>query len=83
MSNWLVTLAHQCQRGSEVEIAFNEISNCFAKFKGEYPTQDEINTLLENNAIEEKIYDYRYKRYKKVKRSPKIIFMQKLEEVEE
>ena len=93
MSNWLITLTYQreiksggngAQYISAVTVKYQYSKNCFAKFAGEYPTEIEINRLIEKYTEEEESFNFIQQKYNvKMKTTPTITFMQKLEEVEE
>ena len=89
MSNWLITLTYHfekksggngAQHISAVTVNYQLSKNCFVKFAGEYPTEIEINRLIEKHTRE--VSNSNWEEYEIEKIVPTITFMQKLGEVE-
>lgn len=76
MSNWLITLTYNLKETIARNYQYSR--NCFVIFAREYPTEIEINRLIDK---------YTYKKIRQEfeieKAVPTITFMQKLEEVED
>jgi len=86
MSNWMITLEYLREYetgGNESQyiypstIRYTYSSNIFVNFKGEYPIQVEIESLIDANSEIEKHRSYDGSYYE-TKRKPAITFMQKL-----
>ena len=90
MSKWLVTLTYNREKQSggngakyipAVTVNYQYSNNCFVKFDGEYPTEIEINRLIEKHTREVSNSNWEECEIEKI--IPIITFMQKLGEVEE
>ncbi len=81
MSNWLVTLTYNLKETNGRHYQYSR--NCFVIFSKEYPTEIEINRLIDKYTYKKELFNHIRQEFESKKTVPTITFMQKLEEVEE